>query len=182
MSSILKKFLETPEFTNSNACKFMEYKSGSRIMLEGEESLDVYYILEGHVRINKRVVLHDGRHIQSGFSELAPGDTFGELNLFDGSPRSASVVASDDVKLVRLNRDVLIDYLDAHPKEAYHLFKEWLQRLARDLRKSNERSSSLFAWGLNQHEIDDQLQLIIFPGILIFPQHFPSLWHLPAAI
>lgn len=157
MSSILKKFLEAPEFSDPNACKEMTYKAGERIMMEGEESLDVYYILEGHARINKRVVLHDGRHIQSGFSDLAPGDTFGELNLFDGSPRSATVVANDDVRLLRINRDVLIEYLDRHPQEAYKLFKEWLQRLARNLRQSNERSSSLFAWGLHQHEIDDEL-------------------------
>lgn len=135
----------------------MSFKAGSTIMHEGEESLDVYYILEGHVRINKRVILYDGRHIQSGFCDLAAGDTFGELNLFDGSPRSATVVASDDVELVRINRDVLLSFLDDHPEEAYVLFKDWLQRLARNLRKSNDRSSNLFAWGLNQYGIDEQL-------------------------
>ena len=157
MASILKKFLESPEFSQANACKIIEFDPGTTILHEGEESLDVYYILEGHVRINKRVVLYDGRHIQSGFCDLAPGDTFGELNLFDGSPRSASVVASDQVKLVRINREVLIAYLDAHPEEAYLLFKDWLHRLASNLRRSNERSSDLFAWGLNQYGIDEQL-------------------------
>jgi CRP/FNR family transcriptional regulator, cyclic AMP receptor protein len=157
MSSILKKFLESSEFSDPDACKLMEYKPATTIMLEGEESLDVYYLLEGHVRVNKRVVLHDGRHIQSGFCELAPGETFGELNLFDGSPRSASVIAIDEVKLVRINRDVLIDFLDAHPEEAYVLFKDWLQRLAKNLRQSNDRSSNLFAWGLNQYGIDEEL-------------------------
>ena len=157
MSSILKKFIESPEFLSSNAIKSLEYKPDVRIIMEGEESLDVYYILEGHVRINKRVVLHDGRHIQSGFCELTAGETFGELNLFDGSPRSASVVAIDEVKLLKINREVLLTFLDAHPEEAYHLYKEWLQRLARNLRTSNDRSSNLFAWGLNQYGIDEQL-------------------------
>ena len=157
MSSILKKFIDSPEFSESSAAAIVEYEPGTRIIMEGEESLDVYYILHGHARINKRVVLHDGRHIQSGFCELSEGETFGELNLFDGSPRSASVVAIDHVKLVKINRDVLLKYLDAHPEEAYHLFKEWLQRLARNLRTSNDRSSNLFAWGLNQYGIDDQL-------------------------
>lgn len=157
MTSILKQFLHSTEFSDSNSCKQIEYKAGSTILHEGEESLDVYYILEGHVRINKRVVLYDGRHIQSGFCSLGPGETFGELNLFDGSPRSATVVASDQVSLVRINRDVLLIYLDAHPEQAYELFKDWLQRLARNLRQSNERSSGLFAWGLNQYGIDEDL-------------------------
>lgn len=157
MADILKKFLDSDEFKEHHACQVQEYAPGVTIMHEGEESLDLYYILQGHVRINKRVVLYNGRHIQSGFCDLGPGDTFGELNLFDGAPRSASVVANDQVKLVRIDRDVLLNFLDAHPKEAYLLFRDWLQRLAFNLRRSNERSSDLFAWGLNQYGIDKQL-------------------------
>lgn len=157
MSSIIEKFLESAEFSQSRAASVVEYDAEVRIMMEGEESLDVYYILEGRVRVNKRVVLHDGRQIQSGFCELSQGDTFGELNLFDGSPRSASVIAIDRVKIIKINREILLNYLDAHPEEAYLLFKEWLQRLAKNLRTSNDRSSHLFAWGLNQYGIDDKL-------------------------
>ncbi len=157
MSTILKKFLQAEEFKQPNACELVKYKTDERIMMEGEESFDVYYIEKGHVRINKRVVLHDGRQIQSGFCDLGPGDTFGELNLFDGSSRSASVVACDNVELMRINRDILLNYMDGHPQESYQLFKHWLQRLASNLRQSNERSSHLFAWGLNQYGIDDDL-------------------------
>lgn len=157
MSTILKMFLQADEFKQPHACEMVNYKSGDRIMLEGEESLDVFYIEQGHVRINKRVVLHDGRQIQSGFCDLGAGETFGELNIFDGSPRSASVVACDDVQLIRINRTILLNYLDSHPEEAYHLFKYWLQKLASSLRESNDRSSHLFAWGLNQYGIDDEL-------------------------
>jgi len=157
MSTIIKKFLQADEFKQEHACETVCFSSGERIMLEGEESLDVYYIEQGHVRVNKRVVLQDGRQIQSGFCDLGPGETFGELNIFDGSPRSASVIACDDVELIRINRTILLDYLDRHPEEAYHLFKHWLQRLASSLRQSNERSSHLFAWGLNQYGIDEKL-------------------------
>jgi len=157
MSSILKEFLQAEEFKQAYACDLVTYKSGERIILEGEESLDVFYIEKGEVRINKRVVLQDGRQIQSGFSKLGPGDTFGELNLFDGSPRSATVVANEDVELLRINRDVLLKFLDDHPDKAYHLFKYWLQKLAINLRLSNDRSSHLFAWGLNQYGIDEDL-------------------------
>ena len=139
------------------ACDHIKYKSGQQIILEGEKSLDVFYIEQGHVRINKRVVLDDGREIQSGFSELGPGETFGELNLFDGSPRSASVQAYEDVELIRINRDFLLNYMDQHPDKGYHLLKYWLQKLTDNLRLSNDRSSHLFAWGLKQHGIDKDL-------------------------
>ncbi|VAW66496.1 hypothetical protein MNBD_GAMMA10-1953 [hydrothermal vent metagenome] len=157
MSSILKDFLQRDAFKQANACTWVKYNNGARIMLEGEQSLDVFYIEQGRVRINKRVVLHDGRQIQSGFCELGPGDTFGELNLFDGSPRSASVFACEDVELIRINRDILLEFLDSHPEESYQLFKFWLQRLASNIRESNDRSSHLFAWGLNQYGIDKDL-------------------------
>lgn len=154
---MLKNVIEMPEFQDPKACKIMNYHAGETILHEGEESLDVYYILSGKVQIQKRIVLYDGRHLQSSVTELGENETFGELNLFDGAPRSASVVAANDVKLARINRDVLIKYLDQHPAEAYLLFRGWLQRLARDLRSSNDRSSSLFAWGLHQHGVDKGL-------------------------
>lgn len=157
MSSILKEYLQADEFKQAHACELVSYKSNQRIMLEGEESLDVFYIEQGHVSISKRVVLLDGRQIQSGFCELGPGDTFGELNLFDGSPRSATVKACDDVQLIRINRDVLLNYLDSHPEKAYRLYKYWLKKLASSLRLSNDRNSHLFAWGLNQYGIDEEL-------------------------
>jgi CRP-like cAMP-binding protein len=154
MSLLLKDIISLPEFSNPNDCKIVHYKPGDTILHEGEESMGVYFILHGNVSVNKRVVLYDGRHIESGFSELGPNETFGELNLFDYAPRSASVVATNDVTLARFNRDSLISYLDAHPREAYELLKKWLQRLARDLRDSNNRSGNLLAWGLNEHKMD----------------------------
>jgi len=157
MSTILKNLLEADEFKQAYAYETQSYKTGDRIMMEGEQSLDVYYIQKGHVRINKRVVLQDGRQIQSGFCDLGPGDSFGELNLFDGSPRSASVMACDEVELTRINRKILLNYMDSHPAESYPLLKYWLQTLANNLRLSNDRSSHLFAWGLNQYSIDEEL-------------------------
>lgn len=156
MSLLLKDIITLPEFSNANDCKIIHYKAGDTILHEGEQSMGVYFILQGKVSINKRVVLFDGRHMESGFSELGENETFGELNLFDGGPRSASVVASTDVKLARFNKDSLICYLDAHPREAYELFKKWLQRLARDLRDANNRSGNLLAWGMHEHKVDKE--------------------------
>lgn len=155
MSKLLKDIITLPEFSNANDCKIMHLKPGDTILHEGEESMGVYFILDGKVSINKRVVLFDGRHIESGFTELGENETFGELNLFDGAPRSASVIAKTNVTLACFNKDSLIAYLDSHPREAYDLFKKWLQRLARDLRDSNNRSGNLLAWGLNEHEMDN---------------------------
>ena len=90
MSKLLKDIITLPEFTHPNDCKILHLKPGDTILHEGEESMGVYFILDGKVSINKRVVLFDGRHIESGFTELGENETFGELNLFDGAPRSAS--------------------------------------------------------------------------------------------
>jgi CRP-like cAMP-binding protein len=154
MSLLLKELITLPEFSNPNDCRIVYCKAGDTILQEGEESMDVYFILQGKVNINKRIVLFDGRHIESGFTELGENETFGELNLFDGRPRSASVVAATDVKLARFNKDSLIAYLDAHPREAYELFKSWLHRLARDLRDANNRSGNLLAWGMHENYLD----------------------------
>src|ERR1043165_8434484 len=49
------------------------------------------------------------------------GDFFGELSLLDGGPRSASVVASEDLEVLRLDREDLDEFLKRHPTAAISL-------------------------------------------------------------
>lgn len=70
------------------------YPSGSVLICEGEEAGCLSIIVEGTVEVRKsdRVV-----------AELTAGNFFGELSLIDGEPRSADVVAIDDVTLLTLS-------------------------------------------------------------------------------
>ena len=63
------------------------------------------------------------------------GDVVGELSLLDGGPRTASVVVTENVDALRLDRGDLDQFLRRHPAAAIDL----LSAMARRLRVSAER-------------------------------------------
>ena len=65
---------------------------GSMILRQGDPSADLYIIREGEVAV--RVQQNGG---ECELVRLGPGSVFGEMALFDGYPRSASVVALTEV-------------------------------------------------------------------------------------
>lgn len=74
------------------------YQRGERIIDAGNTDKGMYIILEGDVEItltdgnNKIVVAH-----------LKKNDFFGEISLFNDTPRSANAMAMGDVKVVRID-------------------------------------------------------------------------------
>jgi CRP-like cAMP-binding protein len=48
-------------------------------------------------------------------SELHPGDFFGEMSLLDGEPRSATIVATTDLRLLIVDRSHFWRLLDETP-------------------------------------------------------------------
>lgn len=107
-----------------------------QIILQQDEPGDALYILiEGRVK----VVLYgeDGREVI--LSTLRDGDFFGEMALIDGGPRSASVVAVEDSRLVRIRRAPFLGLLREHPELSLRI----LEALTRRLRVADGRIGSL---------------------------------------
>jgi voltage-gated potassium channel len=71
----------------------LSYQVGEVVIREGDPGDSLCIICRGAVEVRKgdRVV-----------AKLTNGDFFGELSLIDGEPRSADVVAVDDVTLLTL--------------------------------------------------------------------------------
>lgn len=98
---------------------------GSRVFSQGEVG-DAFYLLV-HGRLG---VEHDGKRVTT----LGPGDAFGEMALLDDEVRSASLIALEDVELLRLDRDSFQDALEEYPEIARGV----LQVISRRLRTALE--------------------------------------------
>ncbi len=110
--------------------------AGEAIVREGEFDAQMYFIVDGHVRILKEDV---------PVSALGPGEFFGEIALFDGEQRSASVVAESAVHLLRLDRQDLFEVMEEHPAIAVAI----CQTLSRRIRELlDERLDANLAHGL----------------------------------
>ncbi len=157
MPSLLFDLLENPEIVEGVYWRRHHVDANGVVFHEGDQGADIYLILSGSVRIVGSVDLDEQRRVRPGFSELAKGELFGELVLFDDGPRSATVIAITDVELAVLDGRVLLQFLDNHPEIGYPIIKELITTLVVRLRKANRRIFSLFAWGLKSHGIDEYL-------------------------
>lgn len=157
VSSLLFDLLNNPDFQEGQLWHKAQFSVNSTIFSEGDSGREIYLVLDGTLRVLGKVDLGEQRKIQPGFGEMAKGDVFGELVLFDEMPRSATVVTLSDVELAVIDGDELLAFLDARPEIGYPILKELITTLVVRLRKANQRIFSLFAWGLKTKGLDSYL-------------------------
>ena len=87
------------------------YPFGSELVRQGEPA-DAFYVL---VSGNARVIAESDRGEEIPLNSLRPGDSFGEIALLEGSGRTATVRASSDVEVLRLDRSIFDAIVRAHP-------------------------------------------------------------------
>jgi CRP-like cAMP-binding protein len=104
------------------------YPAGARVVEEGLPGEALFVILEGEAQVTRR-----GRTL----ARLRPGDVFGEISVLDGGPRTATVVASTPLLVLRLYRRELTKLLQREPQIASRLLKELARRL-----RSSERAGN----------------------------------------
>lgn len=100
------------------------YPAGATVVREGDPGDALCIIAEGtvEVRTNDRVV-----------AKMTEGDFFGEISLFDGKPRSATIVAVDDVVVLTISWSDFETLLN-HPYVAHAA----LRSLAARVREAHE--------------------------------------------
>ncbi len=98
---------------------------GDVIVREGEDADAFYVLTAGRARVVKLGA--DGQDV--ALAMLGPGDSFGETALLERSVRNATVRASGDVEVLRLDRSLFEALLATHPelREAVELHRRRLQ-------------------------------------------------------
>ena len=125
---------EQLNFIESCSRKFSVTK-GTVIIYQEDNSLDLFIILSG--KINVSLLHEDGREVTLDI--LTQGDFFGELSLFDKNPRSATVTAISDSKILILPRVFFIKLMMENPDMIF----KFLQVMAARLRKADEKIDTL---------------------------------------
>lgn len=121
--------LEQRELIELNRClRGKQFQKGEVIFLEGDPGTSLYIIESGRVRI----VLTSAEGKEVLLTVLGPSDFFGDLALLDGEPRSADAVAQESGRLVLLQRDDFLRFVESHPRAATRLLAILSRRLRRN--------------------------------------------------
>jgi serine/threonine protein phosphatase PrpC/CRP-like cAMP-binding protein len=108
------------------------YRAGETVIEEASDGEEFYVILSGEVEVTK-----GGRPL----TVLSPGVHFGEMALVDRSPRSASVRARADTRLLSLSRRAFYELVRREPVLSSKLLWSFVQVLSHRLRATNEALS-----------------------------------------
>jgi CRP/FNR family transcriptional regulator, cyclic AMP receptor protein len=104
------------------------YKKGQLLVYQGDSGDSLFVIIEGLVKV--MVTSEEGEEMV--LVTLRPSDTFGELSLVDGGPRSASAEAVEPTRVLIITRAILLELLGDHPSLTDSLLRS-LGSLARRL-------------------------------------------------
>lgn len=148
----LFQFLDDQERTDLAAqLSPVSFRAGELVFRVGEPGDALYLIQSGEAEVffkndtGERVVLETARR----------GDYFGELSLLDGGCRSASVIATQDLEALRLDRRQLNQFLQGHPQAAMDI----LAAMGRRLRVSADRLRRTASRNVNVEVEDNRTTL-----------------------
>jgi CRP-like cAMP-binding protein len=95
-------------------------EAGQDLVREGDQGDALYLVVEGDLR-----VLRGDREV----SRLGERDVFGEMALLDPAPRSATVRAASDVRLLRIQREDFLEILAERTEIARGVMEVLVRRL-----------------------------------------------------
>jgi CRP/FNR family transcriptional regulator, cyclic AMP receptor protein len=96
-----------------------DHAPGEVIVQAGDRGNSMYLILEGRARVigKSRV--------------LRPGDFFGEMALIDGGPRSATIIATSQVRVMMVQRRAFLKLLKQNPQVGLAIMETLAERVRR---------------------------------------------------
>jgi CRP-like cAMP-binding protein/small-conductance mechanosensitive channel len=96
---------------------YAPFMKGELVTRQGAEAHWLYIITKG----SAEVIVSTDAGIHKSVAILHAGDSFGEMSLLTGEPRSASLKALEDSECYRLDREAFADILHGRPEIAQYL-------------------------------------------------------------
>jgi CRP/FNR family cyclic AMP-dependent transcriptional regulator len=115
--------------------KYHRPQEGDQIITEGAAQDSLYVILAGKLHI---VAGHAGDRPML-LAALEPGDSMGEINLFDPGTASASAIARGSAVIWTLSREELESFLEADPVIGVSVLRALLGQMSKRIRIMNDK-------------------------------------------
>ena len=100
--------------------KERNFTKGQVIFREGDLGENFYHIAEGKAG----VYLHYGEADEKKLTDMLPGQYVGEMAVINTWPRSATVVAEEDLKALEIGENELNEYFTQYPDKILSIMKQ----------------------------------------------------------
>ncbi|MBN1434574.1 cyclic nucleotide-binding domain-containing protein, partial [Candidatus Fermentibacterales bacterium] len=147
--------------------------NGTVLARQGKKGNEMYIVTKG------RFSVIDEKADNFVITMLGPGEIFGEMSFLAESPRSATVVATEDGEVLSLSRKALPGLLKKSPSKVAHLASGLCQLMAERLREADDIQSLILTdeelgvsdeiaalYGRHQSWKKAPIRLLDEPGIL----------------
>jgi CRP/FNR family cyclic AMP-dependent transcriptional regulator len=125
----------------SELMKEMRFNAGDTILAEGTFGDSAFILKEGSVEVKKKT-----QHEDLLLATLEAEDIFGEMGLIEDKPRSATIVAKNQVVVAEITRDDFMGLLDDKKSVIIPILRAFFERLRQTndlvVRLENEISRS----------------------------------------
>ena len=147
----LFRTIEGPELgILADSLRERSLRRGQVLLREGDSGDEMFLVRSGSLVISKGVT---GR-VEQVLARVGPGDFFGEMALFDRSPRSATIQADSDTMLLVLDRAALTKLTEVSPRAAAAFFESLVLIFIERLRASGDLVAEVTRWGLEATGLD----------------------------
>jgi CRP/FNR family transcriptional regulator, cyclic AMP receptor protein len=155
------RFLEDGEVDSLLAVSnVIEYGGDEKIVTEGELSPYFYGIISGTVNVMVRE--NEGNEVF--ISALGEGDVFGEAGIFIKMKRTASIAATETVRVLRIHRKDMVHLIKGSPEVGNKILLTIIFGLLRKLRMVNQELAFERKSDMNQDDIDSMMESLLTEG------------------
>jgi CRP-like cAMP-binding protein len=106
------------------------YKSQEAVFKQGDAADSMYLVVSGYAL----AITHDPKTgVERSTRIIPPGQSFGELGLLMGQPRSATVVAGTDMQVLKITLKTVKTLEQSDPHTSATLYKRLARTLAEQL-------------------------------------------------
>ena len=104
----------------ANRMQVRSFNEGDEITAEGKSGIGFFVIEDGNATVSV-----GGEIVRT----LGPGEHFGEIALIDNGPRSATIIASTDLRCRGMSAWEFRPFVEEHPEVAWALLETLVSRL-----------------------------------------------------
>ncbi len=127
---------------------FQEKKmgAGTTVFIENMPGESLYLVRRGAVQISKMIAEGD----EQTLVVLGAEDSFGEMAVLDGAPRSATARVLEEATLLSVKKSDFEDLCDKNPSLALKLMRNIIRIFSQRIRENNEEYREMLIWALDR--------------------------------